>query len=111
MNVMQKNNSKTDTSVKAGLEIEAGHKKLANGDLRADKKAPVPHGEVLPGEKDPDDIVHQQPNTLPTDSVEQDLDEIVHEQAGGITSAKEAEDHLTEEEDMDELVHRNGGKR
>jgi hypothetical protein len=100
---MKKNNSKTDESVKAGLEIEAGHKK-SNA-----KKLPVPHRDELTGEKDPDDIVHEQPAALPTDNVEQDLDEIVHEQ-GSITTAKEAEDELTEEEDMDELVHRNRGK-
>jgi hypothetical protein len=84
---------KTDESVKAGLQIEAGHTRApgANDDLSE--------------EKDADELVHEQENDLPTDSVEQDLDEIVHEQAGG-TTAKEAEDFLTEEEDMDDLVHR-----
>src|SRR5437868_38818 len=69
------------------------------------------HNDALNGEIDADDMVHEPHNEFPADNVEQDLDQIVHEQTGGITTAKEAEDHLTEEEDLDELVHRKGETR
>ena len=72
--------------------------------VEADKNSFVP-GTETDNEQDADELVHEQPDEYPTDSVEQDLDEIVHEQ-GSITTAKETEDDLTEEEDMDDLVHR-----
>jgi len=85
---------KTNESVKAGLQVEGGHSRPA-----ADDKSQQ--------EKDADELVHERDNDFHADSVAHDLDEIVHEQ-GSITSAKEAEDFITEEEDMDDLVHRHG---
>jgi hypothetical protein len=90
---MQQDQSKSDSSVKAGLQIEG------------DKK-PFTAGTETATEQDADELVHEQQEEYPTDSVEHDLDEIVHEQ-GSITTAKENDDELTEEEDMDDLVHRN----
>ena len=108
MNVMQKNRSTTNEGIKAGPTDSVGLQREEGNKERAKKNSVIPKDE-LTGEKDADDIVHEQPNEFPTDNVEQDLDEIVHEQ-GSITTGKEAEDRITEEEDMDELVHRNHSK-
>lgn len=88
---------KTADSVKTGLQIEADHPKLT---AAADKSLQ---------EKDTDDLVHERENDFTAVSAAQDLDEVVHEQ-GSLTSAKEAEDFLTEEEDMDDLVHRHANE-
>jgi hypothetical protein len=106
---MEKNRSTTNEGIKPGPPDSVGLQR-EDGNT-APNKANGTHQEELTGEIDADDMVHEPHNEFPTDAVEQDLDQVVHEQTGGITTAKEAEDHLTEEEDMDELVHRNGGNR
>jgi hypothetical protein len=107
---MKKNKAATDEGIKMG-PIDSVSLERADDNSAPANKAGGTHRDDLTGEKDADDMVHEPHNEFPGDSVEQDFDEVVHEQTGGITTAKEAEDHLTEEEDMDELVHRNGGKR
>jgi hypothetical protein len=111
-----KNDPKTNEGIKAGPPDSVGLQREDSNKTPVNKTGPKgsvssTHKEELTGEKDADDMVHEPHNEFPTDNMEQDLDQVVHEQTGGITTAKEAEDHLTEEEDMDELVHRNGGKR
>jgi len=110
---MQNNNSNTNEGIKAGppdsvgLQREEGNKQPANKAGPKDSASGT-HKESFTGEKDADNMVHEQQTVLPTDSNEHDLDELVHAQRH--INDKEKEDELTEEEDMDELVHRNSGK-
>ena len=74
---------KKDESVKTGLKIES------NEDLAGK-------------EKDPDELVHEQPPAEPTElSTERDMDELVHELPSTLS-----EDSLREK-DPDDLVHEN----
>ena len=104
---MQKNHSNTDEGIKAGPPDSTGLQREEDNKQPA-KKTTGTHKESSTGEKDADNMVHEQQNILPTDNNEHDLDELVHAQRH--INDKEAEDELTEEEDMDELVHRNSGK-
>ncbi|HMJ46499.1 MAG TPA: hypothetical protein VK498_04175 [Ferruginibacter sp.] len=73
---------KKDESVKTGLKI-AGQKNTT--------------------EKDPDDLVHEQPSAeQPEPASESDIDELVHQQP-----SSPPEDNL-EERDPDDLVHEAG---
>ncbi len=85
---------KTDESVKAGLELEADIKPQNSSTAGID----IPETE---NEKDADEQVHQQKDTIPDTTVsEQDADELVH--LKNIDTATNAND---EERDVDDMVH------
>lgn len=86
---------KTDESVKAGLEIEAGHPLKKESDIPAQNVPPVP------GEVDEDELVHDENEApeVPDMSKEQDLDELSH-------TIPPAENITTQEQDIDDLVHK-----
>lgn len=89
---------KTDESVKAGLQVEAG---------KPDTETQVTQGSIpedfdkATKEQDADDLVHEQPNEVNEITGEQDIDELVHDSPPSTTIP--ADDH--EERDLDDLVH------
>jgi hypothetical protein len=107
INIMQK--QKINEGIKPGPPDAVGLQRDDDNTAPV-KKVSGTHNDISTGEKDADDMVHEPQNEFPTDNVEQDLDQVVHQQTGGITTAKEAEDDLTDEQDMDELVHRNSSR-
>lgn len=87
--------NKTDESVKAGLEGEAGHPPKKENDVPAQNIPPVP------GEVDEDALIHEEaaiPET-PDMTKEQDMDELSH-------TIPPAENITTQEQDIDDLVHK-----
>lgn len=87
---------KTDESVKAGLQIEAGHDDKAQKNKSESAEADIPE---IANEKDGDELSHERAAETPDVTNEQDMDELVHKVPPSHVG------NTDDEKDVDDLVH------